>query len=89
MFWKIIFYIWIFCTVFDFGEWLFMIAQLSRTVNVPKIKITSFEVVWWFIKILVFCALPIFNFIMFIVFMFGSKQLTVRVKEGIEKEKTK
>lgn len=73
MFWKIIFYIWIFCTVFNLGECLCVTAKLNRKYGKNTIsKSGCYERLWTFIKLVIICALPISNFVLFLSLIFDS-----------------
>lgn len=87
MFWKIIFYIWLFCTVFNLGECFYADVKLKRNYGEDAIsKGSLFEKFWDFIKLIVICAFPIFNFMLFIILMFKPEELYNGCKRSVEKK---
>lgn len=92
MFWKIIFYIWIFCTLFNIGEIIDGLVRVKREIDISiHTKQSLYEKAWGYFKIMIICALPIFNFFTCMAYLFHptefSDNLKIKVEEQIAKEK--
>lgn len=87
MFWKIIFYIWLFCTVFNIGNCFCIDAKLIRKYGKDALQKGSlFERFWSLIRLIVACALPIFNFTLFMYLFFNFEEFYNKCKQRTEKE---
>lgn len=97
MFWKIIFYIWIFCTVFNLGEIAYGYIRVKREVDLSVLsdEQSLYESIWGWLKIVIYCAMPIINFIICMEYLFNPNEfydnLKMKTEKKIEetKEKTK